>query len=96
MKHMMMVLRSELGQIFSRRLHHQQRAIKSMIVCEQLAISTPKLGRWEIRGEAKNVFVSLLKFHFDFFAFSRFQRSGEKMCTIINFHCLRIESHLMA
>lgn len=42
MKHMM-TLRTELGQIFSlesRLLHHQRRAIKSMIVCEQLAIAT--------------------------------------------------------
>lgn len=78
MKHMMMVLRSELGQIFSRRLHHQQRAIKSMIVCEQLAISTPKLGRWEICGEAKNVFVSLLKFHFDFLPFQGFKGQPRK------------------
>lgn len=40
MKHMMM-FRSELGQIFSRLLHHQQRAIKSMTMCEQWSTSTP-------------------------------------------------------
>lgn len=52
---MMMMLRSELGQIFSRLLHHQQRAIKSMIVCEQLAIATPvrteKLWQRTLFGE---------------------------------------------
>lgn len=80
----MMMFRSELGQIFSRLLHHQQRAIKSMLVCEQWSISTPA-QKW--KSVAKNIFVSLLKFHFDLFFLFKVSKVRRKMCAQ-SFHSL--------
>lgn len=69
MKHMMM-LRSELGQIFSPRLdcitERASWAIKSMIVCEQLAISTTH-GIESICFFFSGALVLDSKFHFECF-----------------------------
>lgn len=96
MKHMM-VFRSELGQIFSQLLHHQQRAIKSMIVCEQWVISTPA-QKW--KSVAKNIFVSLLKFHFDLFyfvfPFQGFKGRTKNVCNNKFFTVHETESHLIS
>lgn len=73
---------------FSRRLHHQRRAIKSMIVCEQLAISTAT--RVENYGEEHFRFA--FKVSLRFFPFQGFKGQAKK-CE----NCLWIEphSHLM-
>lgn len=70
MKHMMMMLRSELGQIFSPRVDcitkRASWAIKSMIVCEQLAISTTH-GIESICFFFSGALVLDSKFHFECF-----------------------------